>query len=243
MSPSDGVEATFRRGFGTLREVRAVWIWLAGLTAVQLMVEISGGPNQVPGLYRALGLTRDGVLSGKVWQLLSYGLLHGNMWHLGINCGLLLGIGASVERMLNARALSAAFAMGVVSGGLFHALLGTGLLVGASGGCVALLMLLTTLSPQSRMFPLPVSAKSLGMGILIAEGLMTGIQFLLGLPRFSTWSRELGETGLATWFRIGHACHFGGGVCGWCLGHWILRPRVTLAKLQRDRARREARGR
>jgi membrane associated rhomboid family serine protease len=43
------------------------------------------------------------------------------------------------------------------------------------------------------------------------------------------------------WFRIGHACHFGGGLAGWIYGRWLLRPRVSLKQLERSRARRETR--
>ena len=31
----------------------------------------------------------------------------------------------------------------------------------------------------------------------------------------------------------------GGGLAGWWYGRWLLRPRVTLASLRRDRERRE----
>jgi membrane associated rhomboid family serine protease len=37
---------------------------------------------------------------------------------------------------------------------------------------------------------------------------------------------------------MGHACHFGGALAGWLYGRWMLRQRVTLEKLRRDRARR-----
>lgn len=241
MPPSDGVSARLHRNVARLRSLRAVWIWLAVLLVIELAVEAAGGPNQVPWWYENLGLSREGVFGGRVWQFLSYGLLHGNMVHLAINCGLLVGIGAGIERMLGPRALSVALAVGVVAGGLFHILLGSGLLVGISGGCVSLLLLLTTLSPESRMFPLPVSAKSLGIGILVAEALMTAIQPSLGIPGLSALGETLEQSGVGSLFRIGHACHLGGAVGGWCVGRWVLRPRVTIDQLRRDRARREAR--
>jgi membrane associated rhomboid family serine protease len=46
--------------------------------------------------------------------------------------------------------------------------------------------------------------------------------------------------GMGTWFDLGHACHFGGGVAGWLYGRWLLRPRVSLERLRRDRERHEA---
>jgi hypothetical protein len=39
---------------------------------------------------------------------------------------------------------------------------------------------------------------------------------------------------------MGHACHFGGGMAGWLFGRWLLRPRISLERLRRDRERREA---
>jgi membrane associated rhomboid family serine protease len=109
-----------------------------------------------------------------------------------------------------------------------------------SGGCLALLLLLTTLSPQSRMMPLPVSGRSLGFGILLAALLLALVNPHLGAPGFSEIGRAMERQGLGSWFLMGHACHFGGGLAGWIYGRWILRPRVTLASLRRDRARREA---
>lgn len=241
MPPSEGLDARFRGGIMRLRGLRAVWIWLALLTVITLAVEASGGPQQVPDWFRSLGLSREGVLSGKLWQPLSYGLLHGNMFHLAVNCALLVGIGASIERMLGGKAASLALAGGVTGGGLLHLLLGNGLLVGISGGCVALLLLLTTLSPESRMFPLPVSAKSLGIGVIVAEALMTAIQPSLGIPGLSALGGAIERAGGGAWFQIGHACHLGGGIAGWVVGRWILRPRVSIEKLRRDRARRETR--
>ena len=62
----------------------------------------------------------------------------------------------------------------------------------------------------------------------------------LQIPGLSGLGRELVEHGFGSWFQLGHACHFGGGVAGWLLGRWLLRPRTTLKRLRRDRERREA---
>ena len=167
----------------------------------------------------------------------TYGLLHGSWWHAGLNAALLLALGSRIEHMAGAAAVWRALAAGILGGGVFHLLLGTGLLVGCSGACMALLLLLATLSPQSRMLPLPVSARSLGLGVMTAALLLALTNPVLGVPGWSTLGRMLG----AAWFQIGHACHFGGGMAGWLLGRWILRPRVSLASLRRDRARREGR--
>jgi membrane associated rhomboid family serine protease len=143
--------------------------------------------------------------------------------------------------MTGAKTMLGVTLAGVLCGGLFHLLLGTGLLVGMSGGCMALLLLLTTLSPQSRMMPLPLSGRSLGMGILLAALALALMNPELKLPAFSDAGLWLERNGQPSLFQMGHACHFGGALAGWIFGRWILRPRVTLASLHRDRARREAR--
>lgn len=105
---------------------------------------------------------------------------------------------------------------------------------------MALLLLLTTLSPQSRMMPIPLSGKSLGLGILTTELLFALADPQLGLPGISALGNWLASHGMGSGFQLGHACHFGGGLAGWLLGKWLLRPRITLKRLRRDRERREA---
>jgi membrane associated rhomboid family serine protease len=192
-----------------------------------------------------LGLSREGVFSGRIWQVFSYGFLHGGWWHAGVNALFMLLIGSRIEYAAGRAAMTKAVIFGVIGGGIGHLVLAPGgggaLLVGLSGGCLGLLLLLTTLSPQSRMMPLPVSGKSLGLGILAAELILALIDPAAGLPGFSKLGEILAGHGLGGWFQIGHACHFGGGVAGWVLGRWLLRPRITLERLRRDRERQEAR--
>ena len=191
------------------------------------------------------GLGREGILSGKIWQVVTYGLLHGGWLHAAGNSLLVLLIGSRIEHMAGRSAMLKALLGGVLGGALAHLLLapdgdGAPLLVGLSGGCLSLLLLLTTLSPQSRMMPLPLSGRSLGLGILSAELLMALMNPELGVPGLSAVGGMLVERGGDSWFKIGHACHFGGGLAGWAYGRWLLRPRITLKRLRRDRERREA---
>jgi membrane associated rhomboid family serine protease len=90
------------------------------------------------------------------------------------------------------------------------------------------------------MFPLLVSGRSLGLGILVAAAFLALINPALGLPGFSVIGKLMVDHGMEDWFRMGHACHLGGGLAGWAYGRWLLRPRVTLDRLRRERARREA---
>ena len=103
---------------------------------------------------------------------------------------------------------------------------------------MSMLLLYTTVSPQSRLFFLPVSAGNLGLGVMISSLLLSLLNPALDLPILSgrgaivqTWYPEL--------FQIGHACHLGGALSGFLLGRWLLRAPVSLEKLRLDRNRRE----
>lgn len=210
------------------------------ILGIQAIITLGGGPDVLVPSFVNLGLSREGVLSGKIWQIFTYGFLHGGWWHVGVNAIFVLVIGSRVELIAGRKATLVTLLAGILGGGLCQLLLGTGLLVGFSGACLALLLLLTTLSPESRMFPLPVSGKSLGLGILLGEFFLALIDPALKLPGFSGIGEILAEQGMGSLFQLGHACHLGGGLVGWLYGRWILRPRVTLDRLRRDRARREA---
>lgn len=211
-----------------------------GILAIHAVLIVAGSNRSLNRLFETIGLSREGFLSGKIWQIGSYGLLHGSFMHVALNSLFLILIGSRIEFVAGRAAMVKTTAFGVIGGGIAHLLLGSGLLVGLSGGCMALLLMLTTLSPQSRMMPFPVSGRSLGLGVLIAELFLTVISPGLGCPGLSALGRWLAANGMDSWFSLGHACHFGGGLVGWFCGRWLLRPRITLARLRRDRARREA---
>ena len=207
---------------------------------IHLLAVKTGGTALPSAWYDTFGLSRSGFLAGRLWQLASYGLLHGSWWHVGFNALFVLAIGPRIEGIIGSPGMVRVMLAGVVAGGLWHVLLGSGVLVGLSGGCVALLLLLTTLSPQSRMLPLPVAGNSLGLGIMAAELLLALGDPALGWPVVAMAGRWLCGHGMGAWFQVGHACHFGGGLAGCLYGRWLLRSRVTLDQLRRDRARREA---
>lgn len=222
---------------------RASWGVVGFLVAVQVLVSVSGGHESLPSVFVHFGLSREGMAEGKFWQLVTYGFLHGGFLHVAINSLCILLIGARVEHVLGRGLVLKALLVGFVGGGLAHLVLDSnGPLVGASGGCVALLILLTTLSPDSKIWPIPVSARSLGIGVISAELVLAVAGLNLDLPVFRQLGKLYEAMGLSgTGYTIGHACHFGGGVAGGLMGLWLLRPRVTIATLRRERERREAR--
>ncbi|MES2660499.1 MAG: rhomboid family intramembrane serine protease [Verrucomicrobiota bacterium] len=249
MTSSGAPFSNAARNLRQLGNSPVTWGFAAIILAIELLVTLAGGRDTQPARswYDMLGLARGEFLAGKVWQILTYGFLHGGWVHVALNAVFILLIGSRIEHMVGRKGLVIATLAGVLGGGICHLILapgGTGspLLVGISGGCMALLLLLTTLSPQSRMMPLPVSGRSLGLGILLAALLLALMNPALGIPGLSMLGTLLVDSGFGIWFEMGHACHFGGGLAGWIVGRWILRPRITLERLRRDRVRREANG-
>ncbi|MCX6873174.1 MAG: rhomboid family intramembrane serine protease [Verrucomicrobia bacterium] len=236
------------RRCGHLAQARWPWVFALLIMGIHGLVAWAGGVHQVPQWYLLLGLRRADVLSGSAWQVLTYAWLHGTWLHAGINALCLLILGGRVEYMLGSRGFLRTLGAGIIGGALGHLLLASGganasHLVGISGACVALLLVITTLSPESRMFPLPVSGRSLGLGLLTAELLLALADPQLGVPGFSRLGQALVAQGLGTWFALGHACHVGGGVAGYLSARWILRPGPTLMQLRRERERYQAKRR
>ena len=244
MTSSGAPFSNAARNFRQILYSPVCWSFAAVILVVDLLVNLAGGKDSQPAWwwFETLGLSRGGFLGGKIWQIVTYGFLHGGWVHVGLNAVFILLIGSRIEHMAGRRAVVVAILVGILGGGIAHLVMASGLLVGISGGCMALMLLLTTLSPQSRMMPLPVSGRSLGLGIMIAALILALLDPALGVPGFSALGEVIVDHGLGVGFKMGHACHFGGGLAGWIMGRWILRPRVTLERLRRDRARREANG-
>ncbi len=235
------------RNFSQLGQARLPWLMLLLLLVIHFTLESRGGHLSLPWFYVTFGLTRDSFLSGKVWQVVTYALLHGSWLHLVANTGCLLMLGTRLEHYLGSRKLLKIVVFGILGGAVGHLVLAAagenaGPLVGSSAACFGLLILITTLSPESRMWPLPVSGRHLGIGLMTASAVLALSDPSLGLPLFSKAGEWMVRRGLGSWFLIGHACHLGGGFAGWLYGRWLLRPRVTLERLRLERARREAAG-
>jgi membrane associated rhomboid family serine protease len=118
------------------------WAWVAVILGIQALVMAVGGPDRQPawGWFQMLGLSREGVFSGRIWQVFSYGFLHGGWWHAGVNALFVLLIGSRIEHAAGRAAVTKAVIFGVIGGGIGHLVLAPGgggaLLVGLSGGCL-----------------------------------------------------------------------------------------------------------
>lgn len=216
-----------------------------GFFTIHFLMDSLGDDRSLPW-FRELGLSGRGMADLKWWQLLSYGALHGSFAHAILNGLLLLAIGSRISAIAGHRMMLISFFSGILAGGIAYLLLGgmmdpATVLVGCSGGCMALMLMLTTLSPDSRMMPLGLSARNVGLGILISSLLLAMANPDVGIPVFASFGDWLVKRGLGSWFQMSHACHFGGAVCGWILARWMLRPRVSLHRLKKQRVAAEQR--
>jgi membrane associated rhomboid family serine protease len=241
MNWPERIGETSGRNWKRLKQSRVVWI-AAGLLLLVHLATIQAGWNHAnPEPWEIWGLSRPGFLSGRVWQIITYATIHGSWFHLTLNALFLLVVGSRIEHITGGRVVWITLLAGVFLGAAFHLALGHGILVGVSGGACALWMLLIGLSPDARMLPFPGPCIWLGWGVLAASFLLVLCDPSAGFGPF----RELGDRfaiRFGSWiFEIGHACHLGGGLAGWLMGLWILRPRITLEALQKQRARRENR--
>ena len=224
-----------------------VTIWLLLIWAAMelvLSLAISGHNN----FFHAYGLSRHGMGLLQLWQPVTYGLIHNGTFHMMMNGLLLLVVGWRLEWLLGRTQYLLLLCGGMLLGGLMHLVFSPNVLVGGSGIVFACLLCTMTLSPESRwLVPFPVSGKNLGRGLLSASLILMVINPVLalpgihmsGIPGLSSIGQALVDAGFGSLFQISHTCHFGGAAAGWLMARWVLRNRVSLADLQRDRARRE----
>ncbi len=165
-----------------------------------------------------VALTPDGLLSGKLWTLVTYSLLHDPRHFLHI-VGNLLGIyflGKFLQPILGSKRFIWLFIWGVVAGGILWLGINWGdpaKLIGASAGVCALLMVFAAINPDRAItlllfFILPVTIKPKWL-----------ITILLGFDLLGFFFYELqGGTGIGG---IGHSAHLGGFAAGWIFFRYV----------------------
>jgi membrane associated rhomboid family serine protease len=156
-----------------------------------------------------------GAPSFELWQLLTYGFLHGGLTHLFFNMFALYMFGGEIERMLGTRRFVTYYLVCVVGAAvaqlvvISNANLPPVPTVGASGGVFGLLLAFGMAFPQRRIMllfpPIPMPA-----------WLFVTLYGLLEL--------YLGVTGSGQ--GVAHFAHLGGMVAGYALlVHWRSRSR------------------
>lgn len=107
----------------------------------------------------------------EVWQLITYGFLHGSDWHLFFNMFAFWMFGTVVEEVWGSRRFMLYYFACVIGAGLVQLYFsyGTGVsTVGASGGVFGLLLAFGMLFPNEKIYfilcPIPIKAKYFVLG-------------------------------------------------------------------------------
>ena len=90
------------------------------LTMILIQVWLSGVAAESRVYYDAFGVSWDGIAHFKIWQLVSYGLLHAHWLHLGISLLMLWVLGAKVIQLLGRERFGVILVAGVLAGGILH---------------------------------------------------------------------------------------------------------------------------
>ncbi len=249
-----GSAGRFRRGIRQLRNARSSWqltrilVYFQGIPVIWNLF-LPYGPDKLQQAQKLFGLNLEEILQGRIWQTLTYGLIHGNWGHLLINCAAILIFGSKLEQLISHRSFWLLTLYSVVAGGLCF-LLGENfsesagippILVGSSAICFSFLLFMTTLSPDSRFLPLFTSGSMIGTAVMASTLLLALMNPNLPTGILADWGEQIEDKGFPTLFNMGHSCHFGGALVGLLYGKWLLRPRVSLESLKRARERKEKR--
>ena len=214
------------------------------LLLLYLPIYLTGGPNGTySSLYLNLGLHREGLQQGHIWSLFTHALLHGSWTHWLTNSFFLYYFGGRIHAIFGEKEVWRTALVTTLIGGISHLVVqGHNPLVGASGAAFGLFIALTTVSPESKMFPLPIRARNLRNGFLLASVLFLLMIPPLEIPVFSRMGQLIIQWGGQHLFNIGHAYHLGGALAGMLAMRKYLRKPITLAQLRRERAEREEEG-
>lgn len=243
MNPSSSANRSpwWKRGRVHVPGFDVLTIFCLLLVLIHGAIEFSGGVIAYEGLYtQGLGLSSDGLKGGKVWQLLSYSLLHGGWFHLVTNLFMLWIMGGRLMHIIGQKKLALTMLLSSIGGGLvfvlFDLLSGVSRpLVGASGIAFGLFILMAMLGPCARVRPFPVTAKNMAYGVLIASLTFCLVNPNLGLPMLQSAGLWLQDMHLADVFRIAHSCHLGGGLVGFYISSKVMGKLVTLDQLRKQR--------
>jgi len=156
-----------------------------------------------------------------LWQLLSYGFLHGSLLHLFLNLFAMWMLGVHLEHAWGSRLFATYYLVCVAGAGLIQLVVASwGLAndgiyptIGASGGVFGILLAFGMMFPNQRLvfllFPVPIRAK----------------YFVIGYGAFELFAGVTGTTA-----GIAHFAHLGGMLIGFLLiqywrGRLPVRPR------------------
>ncbi len=207
------------RKSGVFSQITPVVKWLLILNAGIYLLDLLLEPSWQYKPLREFGAftIQSGIWQMRIWQLVTFQFLHGNLLHVIFNCIAIYFFGPWMERWWGARKFLYYYLLSGVGGALFFTLLVylrvlpdglTEQLVGASAGIYAIFVGVAFVAPDLRarlLFPpIELTMKQLAIGMLaIAAG---SVIFRIG-------GNEGGEAG-----------HLGGAIVGFILMRypWLL---------------------
>ncbi len=167
------------------------------------------------------GLSCQGIMSGKIWTLLTYSFMHADLLHIFCNMLGLYFIGQYVERIFGNRRFYALYFLGAISGGLLWLLFALPsnipeILVGASASVMALFAAFCLSYPPMPVtfllfFVIPISMRPMTMLKIAAAMEVLGLLF----------SFSGGSTVVA------YSAHLGGMAMGLAFVRLTLRGKLT----------------
>ncbi len=200
--------------------IKLILMTLGGAFVVQMFLQLLGA-GAVLGQWVALSTTS---LLGRLafWELATYAVLHGGLWHLLFN---MLGIymfGGDVERVLGPRQLLRYFVVCVVGGGMVFVVLdlitGRGAaVIGASAGVLGIVIAFAVFFPDRQVFlfplPFPIRARTLAVFFVL----------------FNLYGAVASNSGIDPSFGSGQAAvafgaHLGGMAIGYVYLQGLIRP-------------------
>jgi membrane associated rhomboid family serine protease len=207
--------------YGSRKSITVVLLVALAICFVLQSIAFSYSPNGGYFIIRYLFLTRDALVHGYIWQLLTFQFLHGGFIHILLNGLVLFFIGKALETTLPTRDwLQIYFGAGTV-GGLFHILGNLALpfnfpapVVGASAGVSGLL--------GAFCFLYPANVISL-WGII---NFPARFFFILSVS-LSLFFILVPAAGLG----VAHGAHLGGILFGYGYARWLLHQQWKMPDL------------
>ncbi len=191
---------------------RPMVFWLIGTLVAAFVLQ------QIPAIWFNSSIARDfgtlsshGIKSGFVWTLLTYGLLHGNLFHLLGNCLMLFFLGRQLESDIGSKRLLHLALYGTLGGAIgwlaVNILREDASMLGASAAAMSMLTVFACMHPRQNItlllfFIIPVTLQPIWLLWIFGGIDVLGLLF-----------SEIPGGRYAT--EIAHSAHLGGIAAGW----------------------------
>jgi membrane associated rhomboid family serine protease len=204
--------------------IKRILITLVIAFVVQMFIELVAGGWELLRGWVAL-VPAVAILRLRVWELATYALLHGGLFHLLFNLLGLWMFGGDVERVLGSRGVLRYFLVCVIGGGLLHSVValviggGAALVpvVGASAGILGLVLAFALFFPHRQVFifPLPFPIKAWVMAVIFGA---IDLYSAISATGAQLQGRAPAGGGVA------FIAHLGGMLAGWLYLKGFIRP-------------------